>query len=90
MPTPPKPPRADVAPTAGEVTDYDMAHMTIYLRLLDAAAEGAPWEDVARIVLNIDPIREPARARRALDAHLARARWLTSQGYRDLLRPPRR
>ena len=60
MPTPPKPPLADTAPTAREVTDYDMAHMTIYLRLLDAAAEGAPLEEVARIVLNIDPIKESA------------------------------
>jgi hypothetical protein len=69
------------------VTDYDRAHIVTYLRLLDAAAEGAAWEEVARIVLQIDPFAEPDRARRAFDTHLARARWLSEQGYRGLLRP---
>ena len=68
------------------MTDYDRAHLAIYLRLLDAQAEGAPWEDVARILLGIDPAREPDRARQAHETHLARARWLTEHGYRDLLR----
>ena len=72
--------------TEPHITDYDHAHLTIYLRLLDAKSDGAPWEDVARIVLNLDPEREPDRARRAHDTHLARAHWLAEHGYRDLLR----
>jgi len=61
--------------------------MATYLRLLDAAADGAPWEEVARIVFELDPVLEPERARRAYETHLARARWLTEHGYRRLLRP---
>jgi hypothetical protein len=37
-------------------------------------------------VLHIDVAREPDRARRAWETHLARARWITEHGYRDLLR----
>jgi hypothetical protein len=68
---------ADEAPDEPVVTAYDRAHFVIYLRLLDAEIEGSDWDEVARIVLNIDPAREPARARRAWETHLARARWLT-------------
>jgi hypothetical protein len=31
-------------------------------------------------------VREPERARRAWDSHLARAKWMTKHGYKDLLR----
>ena len=48
-----------------------------------APANGA---EVARIVLDIDPSREPERARRAWESHLARANWMTEHGYRHLLR----
>jgi hypothetical protein len=77
---------ADRAPSANRVTDYDKDHLVIYLRLLDADADGADWIDVARIVLNIDPEREPERARTAWESHLERAKWMTSHGYRDLIR----
>jgi len=89
MPSQPAPPIAETAPTSAQVTDYDRAHLPTYLRLLDATSEGAPWEEVARIVLDLDPALEPDRARRAHATHLARARWLTERGYRDLLRSPR-
>ena len=68
------------------LTDYDRQHFVTYLRLLDADSEGADWREVARIVLHIDPDREPARARTAFDSHLARAKWMTEHGYRHLLR----
>lgn len=79
-------PVADVAPSEPHLTDYDHKHVAIYLRLLDAAEEGAAWEEAARIVLGVDPDREPERAKRVHDTHLARARWLSAQGYRDFLR----
>jgi hypothetical protein len=85
MPEPLFPPVADQAPTASDLTDYDQEHFITYLRLLDADAEGADWEEVARIVLHIDPSDHPDRARRAWESHLARAKWLTEHGYRDLL-----
>jgi hypothetical protein len=77
---------ADQAPTADELTDYDLGHLATYLRLLDADAEGADWREVARGVLRIDPDHEPARARAAWESHLARARWMTERGYQHLLR----
>ncbi|MGY3287034.1 hypothetical protein ACVWWP_000101 [Bradyrhizobium sp. LM3.6] len=42
--------------------------------------------EVSRIVLHIDPDREPTRARTAFDTHLARANWMADRGYRELLR----
>ena len=59
--------------------------MPTYLRLLDAASEGAQWEEVARVVFGLDPVRERERARRVHDGHLARARWMTEHGYWELL-----
>jgi hypothetical protein len=79
-------PIASEAPTASQLTYYDRAHLPIYLRLLDADAEGAAWEDVTRIVLGLDPDRDREQAKRTYDSHLARARWLSGHGYRDLLR----
>jgi Uncharacterized conserved protein (DUF2285) len=77
---------ADTAPTDSTLTPYDHEHTVTYLRLLDADAEGADWQEVARIVLHIDPIREPGRARKAFESHLARAKWMTEHGYRHVLR----
>jgi len=66
---------------------YDKEHLIVYTRLLDAEADGADWMEASLIVLRIDPIREPTRARRAWETHLARAKWMTENGYRQLLRP---
>lgn len=79
---------ADAAPTGAELTDYDRAHFGTYLRLLDAAAAGAPLAEVARIVLGIDPAADPDLAHRVHETHLARAGWLTKHGYRALLKGP--
>jgi hypothetical protein len=76
----------DRAPEGNVLTRYDEEHLATYLRLLDADAEGAEWAEVARFVLHIDPSREPERARRAWESHLARAKWMTEHGYQDLLR----
>ena len=87
MQTPPLDPAvADMAPTERIVTGYDEQHLVTYLRLLDAAEEGAVWQEVAKLVLHIDPVKEPVRAWRAWETHLARARWITKIGYRHLLR----
>jgi hypothetical protein len=80
------PPVDDRPPDDNVLTRYDQEHLATYLRLLDADAEGADWTEVARVVLHIDPSREPERARRAWESHLARAKWMTEHGYRDLLR----
>ncbi|MGH7094786.1 MAG: DNA -binding domain-containing protein [Stellaceae bacterium] len=85
-PPPLDPSVSDVAPSDRILTGYDEQHVVTYLRLLDAEAEGADWQEVAKIVLRIDPAREPERARRAWESHLSRAKWMTESGYRHLLR----
>ena len=71
--------------TADAITPYDRDHMITYLRTLDAHAEGTAWEEVARIILHIDPEHEPDRAKRAYESHLARAKWMTEKGYGHLV-----
>ncbi|GEC53045.1 hypothetical protein ABIF38_004982 [Bradyrhizobium japonicum] len=71
---------ADVAPNEPALTVYDEQHVVTYIRLLQAEGEGADWREVARLVLHIDPEREPERARAAYQSHLARAKWVTEQG----------
>lgn len=70
----------DVAPNELALTAYDEQHVVTYIRLLQAEDQGADWREVARIVLHIDPEREPDRARTAYQSHLARAKWVTEQG----------
>jgi len=86
MRNPPLDPKfSDLAPTADTLTDYDQEHLVSYLRLLDAEAEGADWTEVSRIVLQIDPVQEPDRARRVWESHLERAKWMMTHGYQHLL-----
>ena len=88
MPRPVRnPPIADEAPHSAALTTYDRELATVYVRLLDAEADGADWMEVSRTVLRIDPVREPARARRAWETHLSRAKWMSENGYQQLLRP---
>lgn len=79
------PPFEDRAPADDRITAYDERHFVTYLRILDAAAEGADWSEVAAVVFGLDVASEPDRARQVHDSHLARARWLTEQGYKHLL-----
>ena len=83
--TQPKP-VADVAPVEPFLTGYDMDHLVTYLRLLDADADGADWREVARIVLSLDVEKDQDHAKRVWESHLARAKWMTANGYRHLLR----
>lgn len=76
---------ADEAPLSDTITPYDEAHFIVYLRLLDAEADGANWREVAEIVLGLDPAADPADARRCWESHLQRARWMAEKGYRNLL-----
>ncbi|MGY2850692.1 hypothetical protein ACVIWU_008281 [Bradyrhizobium sp. USDA 4509] len=71
---------ADIAPADVELTVYDKQHVVTYIRLLQADSEGADWREAARIVLHVDPEREPDRAQNAYESHLARAKWMTEQG----------
>lgn len=76
----------DEPPESEVLTDYDRAHMKLYLRLLDAASDGADWREAVSVLFGLDPERDPERARNIHDRHLARARWMTTHGYRLLVR----
>jgi hypothetical protein len=54
--------------------------------MLDAHVDGVDWREVSWIVPHIGAEREPTGARRAFDSHLARAKWMTGSGYKQLLR----
>ena len=75
----------DEPPESSLLTDYDREHMKLYMRVLDAATDGADWSEAAAVIFGIDPAAEPERARRVHDSHLARARWMTEHGYRHLI-----
>jgi hypothetical protein len=75
-----------IPPTGDTITSYDRAHFATYLQLLDAHAMRVDWKETARIVLSLDSAADAAAAQRVYDAHLARARWMTQAGYRQLLK----
>lgn len=76
----------DEPPHSEHLTEYDRAHFATYLRLLDAEADAAHWAEVVRVIFGLDPDEHPERAMQVHEAHLARAHWMTENGYRDLLR----
>ena len=76
----------DEPPQSATLTDYDIQHLKLYVRLLDADADGADWREAVAILFGIDPSDDPERARHVHESHLLRARWMTEHGYRDLLR----
>ena len=82
-----KTPFQDLAPTAPSLTEYDRVQCGAYLRLLDAEEAGADWREVAAIVFGVDPVQEPKRSEAMYASHLARAHWMSRQGYRDLVWP---
>lgn len=76
----------DEPPSSPTLTEYDRAHFKLYMRLLDAQADGADWQEAVSVLFGIDHERESERARHIHDTHLARAHWMTEHGYRQLLR----
>ncbi len=83
----PTPSFLDEPPVSQTLTAYDREHMVLYLRLLDSARDGANWREATQILFGLDPARDPQRCRHVHDTHLARARWMTEHGYRELIRP---
>ncbi|EQB33894.1 MULTISPECIES: DNA -binding domain-containing protein [Sphingomonadaceae] len=75
----------DAPPQSETLTPYDREHLSTYLRLLDAEADGALWQDVVETVFGLDPRTEPDRSAQVYATHIARARWMTENGYRHLI-----
>ena len=80
----------DDPPASEQLTTYDREHMILYLRLLDASRDGADWREAVEILFGLDPNCDPQRCRHMHDTHLARAQWMTEQGYRYLVREGQR
>ncbi len=77
---------SDAPPGDDTITDYDRRHLATYLRLLDAEAEGAEWQEVVRVIFGLDAGKDSDRAERVHASHLARAHWMTAYGYDALIR----
>ncbi len=75
----------DQPPTGAVLTAYDEAHLKLYVRLLDAAAEKADWREVVEVLFGLDAEAEPERAQRIYTSHLDRAKWMTKSGFCELL-----
>ena len=75
----------DIAPVSDELTEYDRAHIKLYMRLLDAADDGAEWAEVVNVLFGIDPVREPERA---LDDTERLSSAAASSDSSDLTSPP--
>ena len=71
------------------LTDYDRANFTTYISLLDAVAAGVDWHQVTATLFSVDAALDERAAKQVFDANLARARWMTTHGYRLLAGQPR-
>lgn len=49
----------ELAPTSADITDYDRRHIKLYMRLLDATADGANWTEAVEVLFGIDPSANP-------------------------------
>lgn len=76
---------ADDVLWSNRMIEYDDRHYEAYTRLLDVDEEGVTRDDMARRILGIDPDDRPERARKAMESHLACARWMGEVGYRFLV-----
>ncbi|WP_292601266.1 hypothetical protein [Mesorhizobium sp.] len=71
-------------PWSDSITVYDKENFTIYLQILDACADNATIEEMAELILGIDPAPEPVRARKAVRSHIDRANWMVTTGSKHL------
>lgn len=76
----------DVVPWSETITPYDETHFITYARLLDAEASKAEWQEAARIILHRDASADEELTYRCWNNHLQRAKWMTTSGYKHLLR----
>ena len=75
-----------VAPSDGLLTLYDRKHFLTYARLIDAANEGMDWKLAVSSILQRDVVGDPDAAKLCYDSHLARARWIVSEGLEGILK----
>jgi len=79
----PKP--EEYPPESEIVTAYDRRCFKLYIILLDADAAGVEWLDTYKGIFENYEENNKSRAYRHYHAHLKRAKWMTANGYLQLL-----
>ncbi len=72
-------------PESETVTAYDRQCFKLYITLLDADASGEEWSDAYKRIFGKSAIQNHKRAFKHYQAHLKRAKWMTTTGYLQLL-----
>ncbi len=75
-------------PESETVTTYDRQCFRLYLMLMDADDSGAEWQGTYEQVFGRAIGEERDKALCQYRAHLRRAQWMTTMGYRQMLGPP--
>lgn len=75
----------DRTPADKEVTDYDRQCFKLYIMLIDADDSGAKWHEVYEGVFGMEIGEDREKAQAQYEAHLERARWMTTVGFSQLL-----
>ncbi|MCF6302159.1 MAG: DUF2285 domain-containing protein [Devosiaceae bacterium] len=75
----------DFRPESKTVTAYDRQCFKLYIMLLDADASGEEWSDAYKRIFEKTAIQNHERAFQHYQAHLKRAKWMTTTGYQQLL-----
>jgi hypothetical protein len=76
-------PLRGLAPWEDKLTDYDHRNFKLYMALIEAMAESASLDDMARDYLGFDPQVNPEWSRRVTLSHLERADWVSDFLFRD-------
>ncbi|HEX4302595.1 MAG TPA: hypothetical protein VHZ78_07365 [Rhizomicrobium sp.] len=66
---------------AERTTVYDMQHLDIFNRLLNAEYDGASHGEMAQFVFGIDAALYPNWAAAVVNSHLERAHWLRDKDF---------
>src|SRR5260370_2536671 len=72
----------DQPPQSSSLTDCDRQNLALYVRLLDAAEEGAEWTEVNGDLFGNDQDQDREPDQLVHDSHLDRALGLTQLGLR--------
>ncbi|MFN3249386.1 hypothetical protein [Roseibium album] len=71
-------------PWSDYISEYDREHFSLYMKLLNAASDGADDAELARSIFGVDQVASPASPANIVESHLARANWLLVEGYKEL------
>lgn len=75
-------------PISEAITAYDRQCFKLYLMLIDAENDGERWEDAHERIFGLETGVDLQIAELQYHSHLERARWMTIDGYKQLLKCP--